>query len=506
MGMRNGRLVARGIAWGIACGISATIGIGCGRLGSPNTVTDRLGGFFSDDAGAVEEVAQAAEPSAPGRVLLADRAAESASRGRGTPDAGAQPEGADELIVIEDEILPGSRKLLEAATVLAAPRPDAPALGMIAAGTRVGVFAEVDAQGCATAWLNVAPRGYVCARSRASSAAPSDALLPRVPQGAVVPGVYGKVSAEATIYPSREAAAKGIGGHVSARKLTVHRLSRETVGGRAFWRTREGFIAADEIVRHRGSAFAGVRLDAEHAPSLPMAWVLARPGAERATVPVLQAPREGARVLERLKPRTIVAVGESDRGFVAVDGGWIAAADLRIARAAEPPDGVVDGERWVDVDLGQQVLVAYEGRTPVYATMVSSGRANHRTPTGVFRIERKVAERTMNSMADSDEEYSVAKVPWTAYFAKGYALHAAYWHDGFGRPRSHGCVNLAPRDARALYAFLAPAAAPGWTEVYGHEAQPGTVVRVKSPRDPEPAPSGYMLALLDRPGRAVTRG
>jgi hypothetical protein len=467
----------------------------CNRVGSPRTITDRLGGFFGDDAGAAE----ASEEPAPGERGAAQAMAmtsSSAPRRDARPDAPAElhAEGED-LIVIEDDLLPGSRRLLETATVLAAPAVDAPALGMIVAGTRVGVVEEVKGEGCASAWLHVAPRGYVCAASEASREAPSEGMLPRVPAGGVVPGVYGKVAADAIIYPTREAAARGVGGHAPARKLTVHRLGRDTLGGRAFWHTREGWIAADQIVRHRGSSFSGVRLDAEGAPTLPMAWVLARPGAERATVPVLDAPRAGARVVDRLKPRAIVSVGETERGFVAVDGGFIAAADLRIARAAEPPEDVAEGERWVDVDLGQQVLVAYEGSTPVYATMVSSGRANHRTPTGVFRVERKVAERTMNSMSDSDEEYTVAKVPWTAYFAKGYALHAAYWHDGFGRPRSHGCVNLAPKDARALYAFLAPAAAPGWTEIYGHEHQPGTVIRVKSPKDPEPAAQGYMLAM-----------
>src|SRR5690606_28101294 len=118
-----------------------------------------------------------------------------------------------------------------------------------------------------------------------------------------------------------------------------------------------------------------------------------------------------------------------------------------------------------------------------------------------FRISRKVAERTMNSMADSDEQYTVDKVPWTFYFDTGYALHAAFWHDGFGRPRSHGCVNLSPRDAERLYGWTAPAVAPGWFEVYGHSDQPGSVVRIRSGRDPDPSPQGDALALRDPSAR-----
>jgi hypothetical protein len=146
---------------------------------------------------------------------------------------------------------------------------------------------------------------------------------------------------------------------------------------------------------------------------------------------------------------------------------------------------------WLDIDLDAQILVAYEGSTPTYATLVSTGRILHRTPTGVFRITRKLAERTMKSMADSDDLYTVDSVPWTAYFATGYALHAAFWHDGFGTPRSHGCINLAPIDARRLYAWMAPSVAPGWVEVFGHAEQPGSVVRIRSQRDPVPTVQGY---------------
>jgi lipoprotein-anchoring transpeptidase ErfK/SrfK len=152
-------------------------------------------------------------------------------------------------------------------------------------------------------------------------------------------------------------------------------------------------------------------------------------------------------------------------------------------------------ERWLDIDLSQQTLVAYEGDTPVFATLISSGRPGHKTPTGVYRIERKVAERTMNSMADSDDLYSVDKVPWTAYFDTGYALHAAFWHSGFGTRRSHGCINLSPSDAQRLYAYTAPGVAPGWAEIYGHAEQPGSVLQIRSRQDPEPQTRGYAKTL-----------
>ena len=72
-------------------------------------------------------------------------------------------------------------------------------------------------------------------------------------------------------------------------------------------------------------------------------------------------------------------------------------------------------------------------------------------------------------------------MPWTMYFHEDFALHGAYWHDGFGRARSHGCVNLAPADAKTLYEWAEPRVPPGWSVAYAdeREGRPGSVVRVR---------------------------
>jgi hypothetical protein len=92
----------------------------------------------------------------------------------------------------------------------------------------------------------------------------------------------------------------------------------------------------------------------------------------------------------------------------------------------------------------------------------------------------------MNSTASSKEVYSVANVPWAMYFHEAYALHGAYWHNGFGRARSHGCVNLAPKDARWLYEFIGPEMPPGWSALEADASAPGSAVRIRSRRDPQP--------------------
>jgi hypothetical protein len=79
----------------------------------------------------------------------------------------------------------------------------------------------------------------------------------------------------------------------------------------------------------------------------------------------------------------------------------------------------------------------------------------------------------------------VATVPWTMFFEGDFALHTAYWHDRFGEPASHGCINLAPKDARALYAWTTPEVPTGWSMAHATQDTPGTWVRIRG-QAPEP--------------------
>lgn len=157
-----------------------------------------------------------------------------------------------------------------------------------------------------------------------------------------------------------------------------------------------------------------------------------------------------------------------------------------IRASASAPEGVGPDETWIDVDLANQTLVAYEGMTPVYATLVSSGRIRdpedplqtHDTPTGLWRIRSKYVTHTMDGDHATDGPYSIEDVPYVMYFELAFALHSAFWHDGFGRPRSHGCVNLAPEDARWLFGWAHPRLPEGWHTVFPTAADPATWVYV----------------------------
>ena len=108
----------------------------------------------------------------------------------------------------------------------------------------------------------------------------------------------------------------------------------------------------------------------------------------------------------------------------------------------------VEGERWIDVNLTHQLLIAYEGTIPVRWVRVSTGLPNYPTVVGQFRIYVKYRSTLMTG-----DDYYLPNVPYTMYYYKGFGLHGTYWHNNFGYPMSHGCVNLPTAEAEWLFSF-----------------------------------------------------
>lgn len=111
----------------------------------------------------------------------------------------------------------------------------------------------------------------------------------------------------------------------------------------------------------------------------------------------------------------------------------------------EEPAISSDG-RWIDIDLSSQTVYAYEDKTIVNSFLVSTGTWAHPTVSGQFQIYAKYPSTLMVG-----PDYYLPGVPYTMYFYEGYALHGTYWHNNFGTPMSHGCVNLRTPDAEWLY-------------------------------------------------------
>lgn len=115
------------------------------------------------------------------------------------------------------------------------------------------------------------------------------------------------------------------------------------------------------------------------------------------------------------------------------------------------------GERWIEIDLGTQTLTAHVGDVAVRSFVISSGGKGHETVTGSFRVWAKVSRQDMSGGSRAaGNYYYVPNVPWVQYFYADYSIHGADWHDDFGYPVSHGCVNMRVPDAKWLFEWASP--------------------------------------------------
>jgi L,D-transpeptidase catalytic domain len=241
-------------------------------------------------------------------------------------------------------------------------------------------------------------------------------------------------------------------------------------GGRKFGLSTDlQLIPLDRVKPVVPSAFHGLLLD--KTTTLPVVFVMhegallydgapatdglkiARPLAYREALPITgKSARVGAR-----------------RYLQTTDGQWLADDHLvRVDPMHQRPGWATPGRSWIDVSILKQTLIAYLGTEPEYVTLVSTGadglgdpKTTHSTIRGVFLIHTKHVSVTMSG-DDVGDEFNLRDVPYVQYFTQGYALHAAYWHDAFGQPHSHGCINLSPIDAEWLFNWTDPPVPRGW--------------------------------------------
>jgi len=156
--------------------------------------------------------------------------------------------------------------------------------------------------------------------------------------------------------------------------------------------------------------------------------------------------------------------------------------DLAAETTFAPVLGETDnGSKRIYVDLTNQTLTAYEGNTIFLETKISSGKWG-RTPTGEFKIWEKLRSTKMSGGSGADYYY-LPNVPFVMFFSngevsagRGFSLHGTYWHNNFGHPMSHGCVNMRTVDAEKLYYWVGPTATGNVTLATGDN--PGTVITI----------------------------
>lgn len=137
-------------------------------------------------------------------------------------------------------------------------------------------------------------------------------------------------------------------------------------------------------------------------------------------------------------------------------------------------------EKWIEIDISDQKLFAWEGNRRVYEFLVSTGRPGYDTVQGEFRVWRKVRNQAYRGGSrERGDYYYLPNVPYSLFFHKAYAIHGAYWHNDFGiKRRSSGCVNLKPEEAEIIYNWAGPAIASGVGAINATVDNPGIRVVV----------------------------
>ena len=399
------------------------------------------------------------------------------------------------------------------------PRKGAPLRGLIAAREPFEVLARVPGVGCAgDGWATTPASGFVCLEgTTVTTDAP--VALPRLAQfdpplpdeyysyvetgdyeddppgtaESILPYIYGKAWRrwKGNLYASAEAYARGAApvGQLETGLIRKNHFVREveTSRGRVLVREDGQVSPIDDVFVYPVSRHQGRDLEANPLPPDRWpAWTVDYEGAEVHTAPDPASPI--AVLIPHHTPIEILSTPADSTGH------WWAIPDffgpgrpgyvddvegIRHPTRLPRPAVVGSDELWVDVDIAQQIFQLYRGDTLIFVTLVATGEVGWGTPKGLYRIQKKAITSDMSSRPDAAEPYYVEDVPWTMYFWPRYALHGVFWHWGFGRIASHGCVNLAPKDARHLFATLGPQLPLGWTTLWSTEADPGTTVRIR---------------------------
>ena len=156
-------------------------------------------------------------------------------------------------------------------------------------------------------------------------------------------------------------------------------------------------------------------------------------------------------------------------------------ADSRSNNTAVLGTTTADGaEKWIEVSLSEQKLRAWENNKLVMEFPISSGKWAP-TPEGTFNIWYKTRSQAMSGGSkDLGTYYYLPGVPSNMFFHKGYAIHGAYWHNNFGNPMSHGCVNEPLANAAQIFEWAGPVVPAGQNAVRATPENPGTKVVVHS--------------------------
>ncbi len=269
-------------------------------------------------------------------------------------------------------------------------------------------------------------------------------------------------------------------------------------------------VPISKIKPDTGSQWHGVEIDGNET-KIPFAFVRQPCDAKTEDTCPYSLTLDGENAPRRVKKlayRSVVKLTGQAKNignvrYRELEGGlWAKAHDLgAVFEPNEWPAAAGKDQKWVEVSILQQTLTLWQGKKPLYATLVSTGqdgmadpKQSKATVRGEFRIKNKFITATMDSNERTTPEtknveegktlrrgsnnFELRDVPYVQYFEGAYALHVAYWHDVFGQPRSHGCINLAPADGLRVFQFTEPNVPDDWHGMEVGDPNAGTWIVV----------------------------
>lgn len=363
--------------------------------------------------------------------------------------------------------------------VLERPAQTGRQIGYLHAGALVARAEEpFSKEGCDGGWYPIRPRGFVCAGTVATTDLkhPTLAAMSQQPKmGEPSPYVYARARKETPLYerdPDKDNAVKEIGKVRGKSVLAVvgswSALDPEGKMQRLGLTTSGNFVRASDLEPALGSNFKGVDIEGKN--DLPLAFVVKR-GVRYFNVEKGDADKLGKLEYHQALMLTgrFRTVGPL-KYWATSDDKYVRHRDVTVIRKRNVwPDFATGDQKWIDISIITGTLVLYEGRKPVFATLVSVGRdrlgdpkSSASTAQGTFDVVGKHVTAAKLNPKSVEDYFDVYDVPWAVELSSGQLLHGAHWHDRFGIERGMGNVQLSPADAARVWQWVEPALPEGW--------------------------------------------
>ena len=222
----------------------------------------------------------------------------------------------------------------------------------------------------------------------------------------------------------------------------AYTTSRTSSDSHAYFLTNYGWMSGEDLQPLTPSKFTGIQLTRD--VTFRFGWVLV----ETQSVNTAGTPIQ---TFKRYQVVHEVPVATQKPGYIAIGADeWLQEKSVALVSPAVPAEAVPNTCRFIYANLNTQTLSVFDKCKLVFATLISSGK-NSWTFEGRFAILYKVNYSSITPPAESTSDYYIEGVPYFMTYSGNFGFHGAYWHDAFGTPASHGCINLAPADAKWLY-------------------------------------------------------